>query len=657
MGHFLELSGADFSLTIDGVEYPLFLLEENGVKQWNDGLAPMFTPQFRTSEFSYSHVPPEIEVVEAFEGFPHGAGFDTQALGETGGYNYSRNVDASWGSRIILSPHLTDLGIVLGTGQKIYASSLGVFITSGPYIYKVTLSGVTPSCAIVGDFSADGITFTDIVELDGVLYAGRGDNMDYVYSTDGTTWTVFTDANENATAFSVRGNASDIAALWKVQSNIIKTTTDVRNGGVAWAGSDEVGHSSESVQSAITVDNDIYVFKKEGFYRYDGVNTQDVWKTQYRDSRNGVGAYLWSNGKIYVPYGSRLLEYDPYGDTALEAVYPPAGFDSLELVGDITAIGGSETHLYVSITNRDNNCYVLKGNRDSNGTWVWHSILFSDDGGGDPLRVTALLVVGPGVIHPTNPGIIFTKHTGLVRFIVLPRANVHPTEDASCTFGPTGSYIVPSLVGPYTAFGAKTFEKFLNRGSALGSRLSATQTIQLQYEKDRDGVETSLLMLTTDGIAEAPTVGDVAFFRIRPHIYLSSSSALATPILEAVALGATLNPGRKRIWRPVIVLNEHQHFREGGGTDSLPSINATRNALFGAASKRVTMTDRHTDATYTVRLLDIQPGSLQEKDQGKEARDLGVYQLSIVEIQPLTPHTSDAAIYGTTHYGDGSSYG
>lgn len=645
-------SSYDFKLTIDSVDYPFFLAKDaNGVKQWNDGLAPMLAPQVRTTGFGYEHIPPDIEVIESTEGFPGGAGYSFTDSNRTV-YNYARGLDTSWEDRILVSLKQntileSDGTAIAAAPTKLFYSSLGLFLLAGAYIYEYDLS--TTRWIQRDNASGDSTSYTDIIELDSVLYAARGDSKDYKFSSDGITWTAFTDADENAKVFAVRGNGSYVASLWKVKGNVVKTTTNGVNGGVAWAGSDEVGHTGETVQSAVTVDNDIFIFKREGIYSYNGTGTNTVWTTQFVETNNGKGAYVHANGNIYTAYGKRLLEYSPYGDTSLSPVYPPDStgiwFDSSELRGDITAIGGDETHLYIALKNADGNTYILKGRANGNtGFWSWHSVLYL--GAND---CNAILLTGVGVGHTTNPVLFLGYGTGS-RYVILPRQGIPPTEDSTCRFDTT----VGVLYGSYNDFGAKTFTKFLNRGLLLGTGISSGRPATLSYERDRDGDQFDLVFATSDNLTEENETRN-SFYLLRPILSMSTGDEVASPHVDAFAFSATLNPRRKRIWNPVIVLSDTQEFRGGGDTDIIPSTDVMRRVLFGAVTKRITMTDR-SGVEYIVRLLDIQPVQLHESNFGGVERDLLAYQITLVGIQETVPTDQPTAIYDESTYDSPAVY-
>lgn len=645
--------GGDFSLTIASVEYPFVVAkDENGHKQWNDGIAPMLAPQMRTGDFGYEHIPPEIEVIEPFETWTEGAGFDLAHASKTR-YNYSRRVDLSWEDYAFVAlkrrSALESDGTAIAAApvQFFYSPTHGLFMLAGAYIYEWDLPTTTwvQRDDATGTFS--GAAYIDLKELDGTMYASRGASADYEYSTNGTTWTAFTDADENADVFANRGNSSDIAALWKVNDNLIKVSTDGANGGVAWTGADEVGHTSETTRGAVVVDNDILVFKDTGIYLYDGTNTQDLWKTDFVTAVNGKNPFLGPNRKVYVPYGTDLLEFDPLGDTSLAAVYPAPGMTSTELLGTVTAVTGDNQRLYIALKNRAGNTYILKGRHSASlGRWVWHTIAYL--GAND---CNALYAAPAGILHATNPALVLGYGTA-AHYIVLPRAGLTPANDPLVTFETDEGVVY----GAYRDVGAQTFPKFLNRGAVLGYGLSGGRYATLKYEIDRSGSEVTEVSATADGLSQANETDDVPFHLIRDIVYMATGDASATPEVDGWLFAATLNPPRRGMWRPVVVLSDEGEFREGGTMDaSVPSAAVLRRVLFGSVTKRMTLTDRD-DITHVVRLLDIQPVAVKDTTHGGVEGEVSAYQLTLVEIATLTSD-EQVGVYDESDYDEGVVFG
>ena len=642
-------SAFDFRLTIDGVTYGLHLAEDaNGVRQWNDGLTPMLAPQFRTNNFGYDHVPPEIEVASVAEDWTEGAGFrhliGTQAVRMLR-YEYSRGLDLSYADRVFISPQ-EQTGLVGSSYAAIsaapsgflYSPSLGFFMRAGAYIYEWD---VTASPArweqrddATGTFS--GASFTDFTELDGVLYAPRGTSADYKYSTDGVTWTAFTDADENADFMAVRGNGSDIASLWKTNDNLIKASVNGANGGTAWAGADEIGHTSETPTGIVVSNNSIFLFKREGIYLYDTVNTQDVWKTQEILDNNGRNPYVWSNGLVYVPYGRRLIEFDP-SNLTLSPVFPTENMDSLEIMGDITAVGGDLFWLYCAVKNRAGDTYIMKG-KPGQG---WHTFLYL---GANDCNILA--VVPGGVLHSANPCLVYGKGTAS-NYVILPRGQILPSDDPNYQFSLTEGV----LYGTNMDFGAKTYDKLLNHAMILGEGLSAGRPATLKYTTDETATETTLVEATAPGLTKIDTSSEVAFNKIKYVLYMSTGDETVSPTVDSLTLWATLNPPRKRMWKPVVILDDDRSLRGGVTGRMSPSSVKLREVLFAATDKRITLVDRE-NYSYAVRLLDVNSVATVYRTIGGKRFSAKGYQLTLVELATLTNNSTDG-VYGQSTYGGG----
>ena len=628
-------SAYDLYLTISGVKYGFLLAEQDGVRQLNDGSAPIIAPQFRTGSYDYTHIPPEIEVAEAFENWSGGAGYE-QVTGATAKtvYNYSQGLDLSHGDRIYLSPVRQVTSTILDTPTGFLETSLGFFMWAGPYIYEWDLASTT--WVQRDDASSDAVDYKWMVEIDGKLMASRGASIDYKTSTDGVTWSAFTAENENADYMVNRGNASDIAALWKMQSNLVKVNVDPTASG--WTGADEVGHTSETVNGMITVNNDIFIFKREGIYVYDGTSTQDIWKTNYLRDTNGKNPILWSDGNIYVPYGDRLMQIDPVNITR-QPVFPTDTMDSLEIKGTITATAYDDEHIYLAVKNRSGNTYIMKG-QPSRG---WHTYDYMEANDCD-----ALYVVGPGVGHTTNPTLHLGFGTG-ARFYILPRVGLHPGDDPSYRFRPAEF----NVVGPWVDFGAKAVNKFLNRGAVLCDNASADRTVVLKYEIDRSGSESTLVSATSDGLTQTDEGSDVEYSQIRYDLYLRTKDEFVSPVVDSCVLFSTMNPTRKHMWNPIIILDDSLETRMSDGANQ-PSSEKMKEILYAALEKRVTLTDEYNN-TYIVNIKDMQSTGVVSKQEGGAEHYAHGYQLKIVEIQSLSSNET-VGVYGSSEYGEGHVY-
>ena len=634
----------DFTLTFNGASYGIMLYvdPQTGQKHWGEGISPLMTPQQRTTAFSYEHVPPEIDVPASFENWSEGAGY-TEHLGEGNaprGYNYSRGLDFSWGTRGYQSPARqadnASTGGAIAAAPVLfwYSSTFGLWCMASTTLYKYDL---TTNTWVSKDTAS--AAYTSAAELNGVMYVSIN-GLAYHYSTDGNTWTTATLGgtltNDIADLFVVRN-----ASLWAMRLEALYTTTNGQNGGVNWGGPTAIGSTSESTKSMVVANGDIWMFKREGIYTYDGTTVSQVWVPKFLSSTNGTYAYVHSDGVIYVVYNTMLLGVDPFNttDAPLRVVYPNIAHDTQEIKGTISQVSGNFHELFFTVTNPMGRVYLMKL---SPGSRVAHTYAYLSTNAN-----AACIVVGAGVMHSTNPCLATGYGTAAVHYI-LPRADMRPEDDVYYEYDTAEG----EVIGSWIDYGARAFPKFLNQGTILGLNVTAGQPIALHFYKDEEDNHNTLLSAVDSNLTSANVTSEVSFYRLRYHIHMSAVSEVQSPILLGATLHATLNPPRRRIWRPVIHLKANGQLRDGQVDTQDPSV--VREALVSGVTKRATMVDRH-NRSYVVRLLDMQEQFLVVHEQGSDERDSQVFQLTIAEIYPQGSG-SPAAVYGDDAYGGGKVF-
>lgn len=643
----------DFTLTLEGKNYGYFLWEdENGAKHWNEGLAPLLAPQQRTTEFSYEHIPPEIDVAVAFEQWTGGAGHTEFIHGTAHGdlptvYSYSQGIDASWDNRLYLSPkQIADnasTGGAIAAAPSFFFSSLtfGFWCAAGVYLYKYDVSSGTwvlkLTCAAA---------VTSMAELNGVLYASLTDSAyRYTTDTDGTTWSTYSSATLES------GNIADLfvvrnASIMAMYNEKAYVTTNGQTGGTSWSSGTTIGSTSETTQSLAVANGDYWIFKKEGIYSWDGTTVTDVWHPKFFNSDNGKYAYVWYDGVIYTVYNNRILGINPFvnDQSPMAFVYPPEGHDqdhdSTEIKGTISQITGTFSDLIFTVTNPDGRTYLMKG---SPTTGVFHTFAYLGS-----VANAACFAAGTGLLHASRATVAVGTGTAAAHYI-LPASDLRPEDDPLYQFALTGT-----IYGPWVSFGARVFNKFLNRGSVLAASNSAGGNILLKYEIDEDtGTTTTLVDAQDPGINTTSTSSTVSFYRIRPVITINTVDSALSPILIAATFHSTLNPPRRRVWKPIISLRDNQFGRDG--IRDTQAVSVLRAALFTGATNRITMTDRDQNS-YTVRILDLQELSIRFSKTGGSETDNQIMQLTIAEVTPTTS-SAPVARYGQSRYGAGYVYG
>lgn len=650
----------DLTLSYSGKNYGYQLYEDQyGQKHWNEGLADLIAPQSRISEFSYEHIPPQIDVPAAFENWSIGAGY-TEFRAQFGTaltasntnmpvtYNYSQNIDASWDNRLYLSPLINSAGTLAANPTLYFNSSyFGFWCAANQYLYRYDLSS---NSWVLKHTAAANIK--SIAELNGVMYVSLL-NAAYVYttSTTGASFTTYTGATLES---------ASIADLFVVRNNVLMAmraekayvTTNGQNAGVVWSAGTSIGSSSDTTQSLAVANNQYWIFKKEGVYMWDGTTVNTIWTPDYITNQNGAYAYVWYDGNIYTTYGSRILAIDPFNTqySSLKFVYPPESkssggsavgpHDSVEVKGTITQITGTFSDLMFSVLNPEGTTYIIKGDPV---TQVYHTLGYISTASS-----VAAYAVGPNVVHPTNPGLVFARNAESVYYI-LPRDDLRPEDDPNYRYASTGT-----IYGPWLGFGARAFDKYLNRGTVLGTDISAAQNIVLAYQiNDDTSATTTLVNAINYNLNTANQTSDVSFNRIRYVITMNNGgNSTNSPVMTSATFHATLNPPRRRTWKPLIQLRPNQILRDGN--EDYQDVRELRNALFSGVTQRITMTDRENNQ-YIVRILDIQEVQLAFTNIGGYETDNQVFQVTLAEIAPITSQLQ-VAKYTQARYQEGYKY-
>ena len=634
----LDSRTADIYLEWGGVKmgYRLVNSAEGNVSGYRPGLAPDLAPQQRTTPFSYEHEDPRVDIPVAFEDFRGGAGTERAESGfgpgetpiATQRYNYAKGLDLSWPNRLYLSPEQQTTSGVAAAPFAFSETSLGIFVTAGRYLYELSATTWTQRHDLGADkaFTGGVVEFSESNDA-AVLVAATGASDIYVYSTDGITWSDSGADDKNYIDFTVRGQNSNTPQLWAVDTaGQIRVTQAPRSGGTTWSASTHLGVAGETVQRLLTADDRIHLFKVEGIWDFDGTTPQDVWTggRQMQRTDNGTNPFLWNDGRIYVPYGDRLMQFDPQaaagGNPSFTFVYPRLSAGNPVVNGQITAITGDGDFLYIATKNSDGDTYLQKW--DGNPQTGWHPFVYlgANDCG-------AMIVLGPGTPETSNPCLLFGYGTA-VRYVILPRSGMRPEDDSNYRFEASDSG--NKAYGPWMTVGAQLFSKFLNAGRIVSESTTGGRAIELSYEIDNNGTETSLVVANAAGTQKTIVTDEVEFNRIRWIIEGRNTDNTLSPRALGWIFNTTLNPPRKRSWQLDLMISNLTNQRGGGGALREAGRSAEEH-LFGAAEQRVTFYDRD-NRTFIVRILDIGGAGAAPAQSG----DVRFHTVSLIEISETT---------------------
>lgn len=270
---------------------------------------------------------------------------------------------------------------------------------------------------------------------------------------------------------------------------------------------------------------------------------------------------------------------------------------------------------------------------------------------GSSMTSQTMLLAAPGYIHATNPALVTGFGDGAVYYI-FPRSTMSPLDDPNyrfeTNFGEDGAFVV----GPYVDNGAAAYTKFLNRGTVLGSSMSAGKPVTLSYEYDATTAE--LLVAVNNGLnARNLTDTEVEYNTIRYIVTLATTSATTTPVAEGWTFQSTLNAPRYRVWSLIADLSNSALTRDMY-PDYWQEVQMLERFLYSLTRLRVTLTDIW-GAEYIVRVSDLQSVGFTRHKIGNEERNNLVYQITLLEIAPVS-NQPVTFTWGTNAYGDGGEW-
>lgn len=654
-----DTNGYDIWLEYDGTGYG-FVLEDvpedqGGGLMYRAGVVQPLVDQRHSGNMSYEALPTYLTNPIQFETWHGGSGHEDAGVNKQSNrndsYSYSQGVDASEGSRLILSPEIQSVAAVSAEITHIkYLPSFGLMALAGRYVYQWDTG--TAAWVQKKDMGA-GHTATDIIEWanDVATYcivAFLDD--DYSYTTDLTTWT---EENVHVKKFAVRGTSSDVPVLWGILSDgQIQNTVAIA--AASWSLQDRIGNTSTTVNSLWVQAGDLFIGKADGLYRFDGTTVTEAWVNRDFPDENAFTQHTtYVDGHVYTNWYGRILQIQASStDTLIAPVFKPR---HEEVTGQITAIGGSEEHLYFALKNSAGNTYIMKMDPED-----IHDDKFADEGNGHPTAHTfmyrgandcAALQFSPiGEQHASNPTLAIHSNASDAEYVILARPGLRPWEDSNYKFDTNGGF----LIGPWSDGGAQAYTKFIN-GARLVAEGGLTADINaiLAYACDGDDTSyTNVITASEDGLSTATISTAVECTRIQYKITLDTNTDETSPVINGLIFDTTPNPPRRQAWTMGVRIGTN--FRRRDGVQVKEAFTTLRDHLLNAVEEKVTFTD--VDGTqYTVKVSDARIVALKyvSSKGGRRPGLEATMRLSIAEIVELESAIGSPFIYGSSILGGG----
>lgn len=631
-----DFASYDVKLALGSGEETYRLAEDPnkpGEAAWYEGVIEELVPQQTPGGFGYDSLPANVSIVLPHEDWSGGAGLANAGPGERPTrYSYSRNIDASRGQTLYLSPkRQSTTGISAAVVQFYTSPTFGEYARTARRVYQFS------GGEWVERYDAGSNILTDIEEygntVDVYLVLARGDSNDLVYSTNGTSFGNTSTGNAY-TFLGVRGHTAVNPVLVGVTST----------GGIGQAvaigtftANDQVGSSGEPV-TGIEVANDVVIiFKSTGVYTFDGADVQQKLYTRTLYSAANGSAHTQMLGRVYYNLRNRVVQFDPVSES-FAAVYLP---EHPELNGAITAMTEDTVNMYFALTNRDGNTYIMKGNPAAGvwDTWVYLGAV----------TVSAMSLISRGTVHSTNDVLLVDIGTA-VSYFILPRDGMRPEDDPAYRFASSGT-----IIGPLVDGGARALTKYLTGLRVVAEELTASRTVTVGLGIDGETTAPATLLTAVDpGLTTTRITTRTPFTRAHYVATVTTADDNVSGRVHSIAVDTAPFPPRKRRFTFLVAIAWEQG--QAGGSTKRHNFAALRRHLFQCLAEPVDFTDPF-GATYVAKVRDVRSMGVKWKTQAQESRKAAeaIYQVVLDEITETTEATA-WAVYDESDYDNGHVY-
>lgn len=465
----------------------------------------------------------------------------------------------------------------------------------------------------------------------GYMFVARGSNA-YLYTNDGTNYTMATTADKDATGFLSAPAATGIGTvLWKFgySNNQIASHSTGLNG-TEWSTPAYIGESSNVVTSLILHQDRLLVGTTWGLYHYDSDGaTYKLLGAENLSDPGYSGNFKYHThlkGSTYFSMYNQIGELT--GGNAFRYVEPTQFVEDYDLVlGKCEGLAADQDNLYAcfrpsGLLNSLSRSNIYKGHEVASGDgtyWSWGHIAETPAGGYDVQG----LFVSPA-LGSTHARLWWGGGDLASDYIQLPRYPIASSkifQSDTITFTPTG-YLETGWIDLGHRDWYKLIDSVLAEAKMNSGAMSATKYVRLSYATDDStsfttiGDITTATMGTKKYIATAP----VAAKKVKFRITLVTDSSSVTPIVKYFAAYGSVRPTRVRMFDFTV-------FAEQGQTGMTKDI---RDFLIDGrdSTTLVTLVDRF-GASHYVRIL---PGYPQETELcNQEGKQVGIVMRVVCE--------------------------
>jgi len=560
----------EYDVTLDGVG---LILTDDGLDVQRVQANP-FAMKSSTGERSYA----DLDEWAVFQIDTLHRGMGQDRYGDPEMFWFAKDLDTRFKGKAFAGPEGVQEREVTGADTSLAARfGTKIFYATGNRIYERTVSNTW----ILRETATASIT--GLQEFNGYLYAAQGASNTMRKTADGTTWSDV-GGTPNAYRLYVHGGY-----LYRSLNQVLYYSSDPDATTPTWSDGINVSDSQYIIESMVTFDDALIVFKNDGGYRVPG-NPGEIdeafpigelnWE-QSIDARNGLQCCVWSDGYLYVFAGKgAILRWT--GKTVT-----PMGPDNLSLatseIGYPVSMVSTTGFLYV-------NSLLTSGSSTNSNILAWngsgwhsiihipnrtpHSIFFFDPGS---TRGGYLFVFGRSTVGSTY---------SVVDSYYLPTEIQDPikSEDSSYLFDYTTGDDQFLQLSRFTAGmhdAQKEFRSITVWAENYGLASGGTQQIRVDYRIDtesaNDWITLATLTIEADDRAKKSYIADfpVSSFADKTITSVSSRTVtLATGTTVDMAVGDWVYFASVNEYRAVTTITDATHFDIQCPLDDSPTANS-----------------------------------------------------------------------------------
>lgn len=497
------------------------------------------------------------------------------------------------------------------------------------------------SCLFKMNGTGDGWTFvygfpTTITDLtvfsDGYLYIGQGYSFPYGYMNTSQTVTISIATIKTIKYFCMVRTTVD-TMYGSDTANTIRSTINPKNGGTAWSAQTTIDVASNNITDLLSINNALYVMKEDRPYYLDSTGAVKVLTNStvaMTSSTSGKNSFEWQ-GKLYMPWGTGLLEYDAGDFTWLNPTLYCTNI--LDYGGQVMGLGGDEQYLFAGVNNSwdvslINFVEILAGRYeviDDVTRWVWHPIC--------NLALHGLEFMMGSSVYQKRLWILSTSSLDSIYYIPLPLNYGDVANDANKSFQTGGYFITPWLHGNFKA-DTKAWIKITLTTADCDSNVYWT----VEYEKLGDTVWTTVGNFTTSPSQSRYIPVDAGSVKpsskmMRFKITGTTNTTATTPILYSYEIRAVLYPTSRNLIYCQIRCADQIIDKQGKELDSNAAYIKTVIDEARASTYPLTLYDIDGN-TRTVKLLPM-PKTLPKRNPIKTEKGRNIewaYNLLMEEV-------------------------